>query len=80
VADDEKVLEGIQKFFDECQDDISPDQEVVGFSWSKKGIGFGEFVFITDPDTGEIRCDSEAMSKDFVKEMLCKLVDKSEFF
>lgn len=76
---DEETLKGIQKFFDSCPDNISPNQEVVGFSWTKEGIGFGEFVFITDPDTGVIKCNCEAMSKEFVKEMLCKLVDESEF-
>ena len=61
------------------EDNIAPQREVVGFSWSKNRVGFGEFIFYTDPETGKIKCNSEMMGKEFVKEMLCLMVDKSEF-
>ena len=58
--------------------------------WSKRGMGFGEITITIDPDAkrdeivgalpvGKAVIDSECMSKEFVKEMLCKLVDESDF-
>ena len=61
------------------KDTIVPHRKVTGFSWSKENVGFGDILIFTDPETGEMKCESEMMGKDFVKEMLCLMVDKSEF-
>jgi hypothetical protein len=43
--------------------------------WSMKGTGFGEFTFyLVD---GKLHCQNEMMSRDFIKVMLCLLVDKA---
>ena len=47
-------------------------------SWSKPGVGFGTVTFIVR-NNGTLECDSEAMSKKFVKEVMSALVDKAEF-
>jgi len=61
------------------EDHIEVNAKMVVFRWSKAKVGFGEIIFFTDTETGEMKCDSEMMGKEFVKEMLCLLVDKSEF-
>lgn len=70
----------LQAFFDSMTDQIphihgrENDVEVV---WSKQGWGFGSFRFYKDGD--QWKCDSECMNKEFVKEILCMLVDQAEF-
>lgn len=44
--------------------------------WTAKGIGFGELNIRYDQEKELIVCDSEMMSKDFVRAVLLKLVDK----
>ena len=61
------------------EDRIKPDAETVVFRWSKDRVGFGEFIFFTNPETGTMKCESEMMGKEFVKEMLCLMVDKCKF-
>ena len=41
--------------------------------WQTASAGFGEVTFQRDGD--RIVCDNEAMSRAFLKEVLCKLVD-----
>lgn len=42
--------------------------------WSSDSMGFGEVTFeVTD---GKVSIDTEAMSKDFVKALLSRMVDK----
>jgi len=43
--------------------------------WSVKKFGFGEFAFYED-EQGELYCDNEYMSKDFIKKCLTAFVDK----
>ena len=43
--------------------------------WSVNGVGFGEFYFYMKD--GKIYCDNETMDKDFIKQMLCQMVDDS---
>lgn len=60
----------------------------IGFEYCFKGIGFGE-VFLSLSDgkivdesgvpTGRLHINSECMSKEFVKGLICKAVDESEF-
>ena len=67
------------KFKVTSEDHIEAVVETVIFRWSKDQVGFGEFIFFTNPETGEMRCESEMMSKEFVKGMLCLMVDKCKF-
>ena len=46
----------------------------VVIDWSQLGIGFGQ-IYIEQVD-GVVRFSSEMMSKEFVKEALCALVDR----
>ena len=46
---------------------------VIMFQWSLKGKGFGEFSFYSK--NGKIYCDNECEDKEFIKMMLCKMVD-----
>jgi hypothetical protein len=45
-----------------------------GFQWGAAGVGFGQLYFYTGDD-GVVYCDNEMMSKDFVKKILCQMVD-----
>ncbi len=46
------------------------------FQWTAKGVGFGEFYFYEED--GKIKCSNELMGKEFIKRMLCKMVDECE--
>jgi hypothetical protein len=46
----------------------------VELNWSVPGIGFGQITFHTRSD-GKVEIDAERMGKDFVKAILCDLVD-----
>jgi len=50
----------------------------IEFIWAQSGIGFGRFVFSTENENGICKIDNEGMSKDFIKQMLCKMVDDAE--
>lgn len=80
----------LKKFFDAFDDSCAPvvyddeGEQVPGattlFAWSAKGIGFGEFRIYFD-DHGQLRCSNEGnegMGKEFIKRMLCKMVDDAE--
>lgn len=43
-------------------------------SWAANYVGFGQLVFRTDGQ-GRVHCDNECMSREFIKQVLCKLVD-----
>jgi len=45
--------------------------------WAREGVGFGEIVFYYDE--GELMCENECMSADFIKKVLCDLVDDAKF-
>jgi hypothetical protein len=47
----------------------------VTVKWTAKGTGFGEFTFYSVD--GKLHCQNEMMSKDFLKVMLCLIVDKA---
>ncbi len=75
---------GIQRFLDNTADYCvpTPDKQQmipigcddpVQFSWGKPGTGFGQVLFYTKD--GTLHCDNECMSKEFIKERLCKMVD-----
>jgi hypothetical protein len=57
--------------------DIENDYQArpwASFQWSEQDHGFGEFAFRTNKQ-GKIECHCEGESKEFLKKMLCKLVD-----
>ena len=63
---------GIKK---DIEVELLKDHPII-LKWNRQKYGFGLIVFKTEGD--KILCDSEAMGKDFVKDVLCSLVDKSE--
>lgn len=54
-----------------------PGGMYVYFNWSVPGFGFGELSIKKHTD-GKIVIDSEGLGKDFVKAMLCSMVDEAE--
>ena len=65
----------LQDLFDSCETYCEPDG-AGGYSWSKEGVGFGQFYFYKKD--GKLMCSNELMSKEFIKEMLCHMVDSCE--
>ncbi len=65
----------IQDFFDKCEDSCTPSGYTY-FNWDAEGIGFGQLSFYIEND--KLMCGNELMGKDFIKEMLCKMVDDCE--
>jgi hypothetical protein len=53
------------------------DEMGISIAWAAKGTGFGN-ISITEFTTGEVLIDTENMSKEFVKEVLCALIDKAK--
>lgn len=49
--------------------------QILYVQWSAENIGFGELYFAQDED-GTIHCDNEYMSKEFIKAVLCEMVDR----
>lgn len=45
-------------------------------NWSVKNIGFGQFYFYNNDD--KLHCSNEMMSREFIKEILCKMIDDCE--
>lgn len=43
------------------------------FEWGKENIGFGRFYFYQKD--GKVYCNNEMMSKDFIKTMICEMID-----
>ena len=66
----------IRDTFDKLEDSCMP-QRTIGFSWTAKDIGFGEFVFIWNDEKERLEMDTETMSKEFIKRMLCQMVDEA---
>ncbi len=60
------------EYFDKCEDYCEPSNTTI-FSWSAKSVGFGEFYFYTKDN--KTHCENEFMSKEFIKKMLCEMVD-----
>ena len=62
--------------FDKFEDSCSPDiGRTAHFRWSAKGFGFGELYFYVDKKDGYVHCDNELMGREFIKDMLCHMVD-----
>lgn len=56
--------------------DVSIDGNI-GVTWATRTAGFGSVSFWIEDS--KIMCDNETMDRQFVKDVLCKLVDESEF-
>ena len=67
----------IHDFLDKMPDSCDPHSPRVGFDWSSKGIGFGQMYFYVDRTDGYVHCDNEIMSREFLKRMLCLMVDNA---
>lgn len=64
----------LKAFFDSFDDSCEPHRNA-SFSWSAKGCGFGQMTFYIDEADGYVHCANEIMSRAFLKDMLCKMVD-----
>lgn len=74
----QRVLDGTPSY---AEPDIGPTQSFT-LCWGKPGMGFGEATFyFSNHENGEMKlyCDNECMSKEFIKEMLCTMVDNCTF-
>lgn len=60
---------------------VYSNKEETGFRiyWNEATLGFGNIDFCQFGKSGLIRIDSECMSKEFVKKVLCALVDQATF-
>ena len=58
---------------------VHGNPENIGFTlnWSKDGVGFGQLSIRQMLEDNSIEIDSECMGKEFVKEILCALVDNA---
>ncbi len=45
-------------------------------NWSEEGFGFGQICL--ENNNGKVRLSTELMNKEFVKAVLCALVDQSD--
>ena len=50
-----------------------------GIDWQSKSAGTGRVDFVKDLETGKIECDSECCNKQFVKDLLCKMIDNIDW-
>ena len=80
------MSDGIQKFLDSCPDACVPQANPfaegkephippIAIAWSKPGVGFGEMIFYFED--GKLHCENETMSREFLKERLCAMVDNA---
>ena len=73
----QRVLDGTPDYClpvpEEHQMILKGAEDWAAFQWGQPGTGFGNIVFYTM--NGKLRCDNEHMSKEFIKERLCKMVD-----
>jgi hypothetical protein len=66
----------LKKFKEAHGFDLNPSfYHPIIIKWAKCGFGFGEIALYVE--NGKIRCGNECMSKDFIKSVLCELVDKA---
>lgn len=51
----------------------------ITIDWGANKIGFGQLYLYTDPKTNQLVCDSEGMSREFIKEVFNHLIDNAVF-
>lgn len=49
--------------------------EPVTFQWGARGVGWGQVVFF-HADGNRVHCHNEMMSKEFLKQILCRMIDE----
>jgi hypothetical protein len=59
--------------FDQLKNYIDLNQDTITISWAVKNVGWGQFTFSQKDD--KLFCSSEGMNKEFVKAVLCDMVD-----
>ena len=82
MIDDKEVCAAVERILDGTPAYVEPT-EPFQINWGKPGVGFGQLYFYfqeKQDDSGlmEIRCANELMGKEFIKEMLCNMVDGCE--
>ncbi len=65
-------MKDILNFYNESRVRI---EDTFVLSWQMKGIGFGQLTFYEKD--GKLHCDSERMSKKFIKHILSNMVDEA---
>lgn len=74
--------EAIQRVLDGTPNYAGPDGEFT-LCWGETGVGFGEAVFYwSNHEEGgpmKLYCENECMGKEFIKRMLCRMVDDATF-
>ena len=63
--------------FNNLDDTCRPHDTITAFSWIAKGVGFGQFVFKWNDKKERLDIDTETMSKEFIKRMLCQMVNEA---
>lgn len=64
----------IHELFDKLEDTCGPLVNVE-FEWTANSVGFGRFYFYYNQTDEKLHISNEMMGKDFIKKMLCKMVD-----
>jgi hypothetical protein len=64
----------VESLLDKIPNSVNLSNEFT-VEWTSTNIGFGLFKFYTKDDV--IYCDNECMSKEFIKQILCDMVDNS---
>ena len=62
----------IKDFLENLPDSVELENEFV-LQWSMPEVGFGQFRFYTKDNV--VYCDNECMSKEFIKKILCHMID-----
>ncbi len=62
--------------FDNLENFVDLNQGSITISWTVKGVGFGQFTFSQKDD--KLFCSNEGMSREFIKRVLCDMVDNCE--
>ena len=73
------VAKGIQRVLDSTPEYTALRKgSDIYLEWGRPGIGFGQIIIYEDAH-GNLKCENEGMSKDFIKQVLTDLVDQVEF-
>lgn len=68
----DETIKGVQAFLDSCENHCEP-AGYVAFQWSMEGVGFGSVGFYVKNE--QVHCNNELMSRRFIKDILCQMVD-----
>jgi hypothetical protein len=62
----------VKEFLEQVPNSVDLTNEFT-IEWTSAQVGFGQFKFYTKDNV--IYCDHECMSKEFIKQVLCDMVD-----